>query len=231
MNYGEALSSDSKPARSGFFLSAHTLRAHGELMNHLKVNQAAGVEIVRAAPIANILNPRGRFVVSHYRNGKRINEYVFENAIVNEGKNKLLNVMFSEGTQIATWYIGLIDNANFSALAADDIYDDIDQAGNGWDEFQNYTDANNADSAVTRPAWPEDAASGQAMTNSTTAIFDITGTATVKGVFVVGGTNAQTKGDHTAGTANVLWATALFNSGDTPVLSGDQLKVTYSITT
>jgi hypothetical protein len=50
----------------------------------------------------------------------------------------------------------------------------------------------------------------------------------VKGVFCCGGANAQTKGDHT-GAGNYLWATALFNSDDVPVTSGDQLKVTYSV--
>jgi len=171
---------------------------------------------------------RGCFYVEHWRKGKRIGAYRFSNGIVNEGKNKLLDVMSHNQTQIGTWYIGLIDDDSYSAIANDDTYDDIDQAGNGWDEFQDYTDANNAGNAGTRPAWPEDAASGQSITNTTTAIYDITGAGTVKGVFVVGGTNAQTKGDHTA-SGNFLWATALFAGGDVPVNTSDQLKVTYTV--
>src|SRR5690606_34206604 len=116
---------------------------------------------------------------------------------------RLFNVMFNNGTQITTWYLGLIDNANYSALANGDTYDDIDQVGNGWDEFKAYTDADNADSTTTRPVWPVGSASGQSITNSTQAIFNITSGGTVKGVFVCGGTDAQTKGDHTTGTANV----------------------------
>lgn len=200
-------------------------------MNALKVNQSAGVEVVRAPQSVEFekLPLRGRFKVDHYRNGKRIDSREFDNGITNEGKNFLLDVMFHATSAIATWYLGLIDNAGFSALSANDIYDNIDQAGNGWDEFKSYTDAGNEDSTTTRPEWTEGAASGQSITNSSVVVFDITGSGTVKGVFLVGGTNAQTKGDHTSGSAHKLWATALFSGGDVAVLNGDQLKVTYSV--
>jgi hypothetical protein len=205
-------------------------------MNPLNVTQAAGVELVRnARPIAeneigNALTAlRGKFQVEHVRDGKVIGIYEFKNGITNEGKNFLLDVMFHGTTAMATWYLGLIDNAGFSALAAGDIYDNIDQAGNGWDEFKTYTDDGNGDSTTTRPTWTEGAASGQSITNASPVIFDITGTATVKGVFAVAGTNAQTKGDHTAGSSHKLWATALFTGGDVAVQNGDQLKVTYTV--
>jgi len=59
-------------------------------------------------------------------------------------------------------------------------------------------------------------------------VFDITGSGTVKGLFLVGGVaNAQSKGDHTSG--GTLWATALFGTGDVPVNAEDQLKVTYTV--
>jgi len=206
-------------------------------VNQLTVNQRATATVGRsepaaAEPLGNVLKlASGRFKVEHWRNGKRINEMHFDNDIVNEGKNKLLNTMFDGSTQISTWYLGLIDNSGYTALAAADNYDNINQAGNGWDEFDDYTDNANTSSAVTRPEWTNGAASGQSMTNASVVIFDITATGTVKGVFVVGGTNAQTKNDHTAGTANILWATALFSGGDVPVVNGDQLKVTYTVST
>jgi hypothetical protein len=198
-------------------------------LSNLSIGQRAGCELVPAAhPVASDLQVRGRYVVEHWRNGKRINEYHFNNGITNEGKNKLLDVMFHEATQIGTWYLGLIDNAGYSALADTDTYDDIDQAGNGWDEFKNYTDAGNGDSSTTRPRWQEDAASGQSITNSNVAVFDITGSGTVKGLFLVGGiANANLKGNHDAG--GTMWATALFGSGDVAVQAGDQLKVSYTV--
>ncbi len=203
-------------------------------MSDLRITQHSGCELVRAAAAApaqpiNEFDPRGKFSIDLYRDGKRINSFAFPNGIVNEGKNYLLDAGFHNSTAWATWYCGLIDLTGYSALASDDTYDDINQAGNGWDEFTTYTDANNSDSAVTRPEWQNDAASGQSITNSTTSIFDITANGTVKGVFIVGGTGgAVNKSDHAA-TNNILWATALFGSGDVAVLNGDQLKVTYTI--
>lgn len=202
--------------------------------SNLSLQHQAHVGVVRAADRGNgaitPLDMRGNFVVEHWRNGELLNTYQFPNGIVNEGKNKLLNVMFNAQTQITAWFLSLIDNAGFTALAAGDNYDNINQASNGWDEFQSYNDANNGNSTTTRPAWPEDAAASQAITNTSVAIFNVTASGTVKGVFLVGGTNSQTKGDHTA-SGNFLWATALFSTGDVAVNNLDQLKVTYSVTT
>lgn len=175
----------------------------------------------------------GVFHVEHWRDDELINKRLIEdptlNGITNEGLDNNLNVYFDSGTQRTAWYMGLINLTGYTALDATDTYDDIDQAGNEWDTFSAYTDANNADSTTTRPEWPPDAASGQSITNtSTKAIFDITGSGTVKGIFMCGDDGeAQTKGDHTVG--NTLWSTALFSGGDVAVSNGDQLKVTYTV--
>jgi hypothetical protein len=59
-------------------------------------------------------------------------------------------------------------------------------------------------------------------------VFNITASGTIKGIFTCGGVSgANTKGDHSTG--GVLWATALWNSGDAPVQNGDQLKGTYTV--
>ncbi len=173
----------------------------------------------------------GAFVVEHFRAGEKIGEYEMANGITNEGLNDVLDVMFDGGDQKTTWYALLIDAVNgWSALAATDNYDNINQAGNGWDEFTNYTDANNGDNAATRPEWPADAPSAQSITNSTQAIYDITAGGTIKGIGVVAGENSQTKGNHAVGTTppNKLWSTAAFASNVT-VQNGDQLKVTYTV--
>ena len=197
-------------------------------VTQMNVAQNAGCSMVRARKSEDQLQPRGRFVVEHFRKGVKIGQYEFPNGIANEGKNKLLDVMFHAATAITTWWLGLIDNAGYSALAATDTYANIDQAGNGWDEFTDYTDPANAGSASTRPEWTEGAASGQAITNGSPVVFDVTGSGTVKGLFLVGGiAGAQNKGDHTAGGS--LWATALFGTGDVPVNAEDQLKVTYTV--
>jgi len=196
----------------------------------LKFRQEADATLVprNSQPGGNDLQLKGKYVVQHWRNGRRINEFHFHNDITNEGKNKLFDVHFDAATAITIWYLSLIDNAGYTALAATDTYDDINQAANGWDEFTAYTDPGNGDSATTRPSWPADAASGQSITNSAVVVFDITGTATVKGLFLVGGiANANLKDNHEPG--GNLWATALFGSGDVAVQNGDQLKVTYTV--
>jgi hypothetical protein len=194
-------------------------------MHNINFSQNAGV-VKGRTPVKTQMGLRGQFKVEHIRGGQVITSYQFPNGIVNEGKNRLFDVMFEGSTQITSWYMGLIDNANYSAIADDDTYDDIDQAGNGWDEFQSYTDPGNGDSTTTRPLWPSDAASGQSISNTTQVVYDITATGTVKGLFLAGGTGSQTKGDHAA--TGVLWCTALFDQGDTSVVNGDQLKVTYT---
>jgi hypothetical protein len=197
---------------------------------HPTLLQEAGVEIVRPTePQAESdFTPRGRFTVEHWRGGRLIDAREFPNGITSEGKNKLLDVQFHAASQITSWFLGLIDDAGYTALADTDTYDAIDQVGNGWDEFQGYTDAAGGDSPTTRPAWPVDAASSQSITNSSVAVFDITVAGTVKGLFLVGGVaGANLKGNHEPG--GTLWATALFASGDVVVQNGDQLKITYTV--
>lgn len=201
--------------------------------DHINFKQNASVVVGRTPrrkpDAAHLFSPRGFFAVEHWRNGLLYGMYRFKNGITNEGKNSIFNVYFDAGTQITVWYMLLIDSTNFSALAATDTYDDIDQAGNGWDEYQDYTDAGNGDSTTTRPVWNPDAASGQSITNGTQTVFDITGTSdTIKGLGIVGGgANSSLKGDHASD--GTLWATALFDQGDTAVVNGDQLKITYTV--
>jgi hypothetical protein len=173
----------------------------------------------------------GRFVVEHWRDGKHIATHELQNGVTIEGKNFNLDVYFHGTTAAPTWWLGLIDNDSYVALAEGDTYDDIDQAGNGWDEYQDYTDANNTDSTTTRPEFIENAASAKSITNGTQAIYDIVAPGgTVKGIFAVGlGANADLKGDHA--NDGKLWATALFTGGDVVVATSDQLKVTYTVST
>lgn len=174
-------------------------------------------------------NPQGVFHVRHIRDGKVIAEFDQPNVITTQGKNHLLNVVFNAATPITAWFIGLIDSTGYTAVAATDTYDGINDT-NGWDEDQDYTDDANTDSDTTRPAWIEDAASAGAITGSSPSVFNIDTNGTIKGLFLAGGPNAQTKGDSTAST-NVLWCATLFTAGDRAVLNGDTLEVTYTIST
>jgi hypothetical protein len=209
------------------------------MKSELNMGQAAGVELVRPAkPVADMLNAKGRFHVEHWRGGQKIAEYEMPNYITNEGRTRLLNVMFNSGTPITAWWMGLVDSTSFTAYSQGDSYAQIGGT-NGWAENTSYTDDANSNSATTRPAWGAGSATVTGTsptavvttTNASPAVFDITsgGNGTVKGLFIVGGAaGAQTKGDHAASA--ILWAAAAFTAGDVAVLSGDQLKVSYSVT-
>ena len=71
--------------------------------------------MVRARKAEDQIGLRGRFVVEHFRKGVKIGQYQFPNGICNEGKNKLLDIMFHGVTAITTWWLGLIDNSGYTA--------------------------------------------------------------------------------------------------------------------
>ncbi len=73
--------------------------------------------------MGNTLNFKGRYHVEIFRKGELIESADFSNGITDEGKDNIIDVMFHGATQTDTWYIGLIDNSGFSALADGDTHD------------------------------------------------------------------------------------------------------------
>ncbi len=154
---------------------------------------------------------RGYFTIEHRnKEGKLMGVYQFPNGIVDEGLNHILDTEFVSGSQVTTWYIGLVDNSGFSAFADADTM----ASHAGWSESTVYSQA-------TRPQWTVGSASSRQVTNASTVDFSINGSATLKGIFV---TSNNTKG----GSSGVLWATAAFSS-TVSVVNGDTLKVTYTV--
>lgn len=153
---------------------------------------------------------KGRFAIEHVRNGKVIATYDIPNGITDVGLNNLLDVAFHSATQITAWYIGIIDNASFSALAAGDTM----ASHAGWIESTAYSEP-------VRQTWGAGSPSARSITNASPAVFSINGTATLKGIFV---TSVSTK----SGTTGTLWSTAAFAS-NIAVASGDSLRVTYTV--
>jgi hypothetical protein len=160
--------------------------------------------------VVDPFHPRGTFHVQHVRDGKVLAEFDVPNGIVDVGLNHILETEFHSGTQVTTWYIGLVDNAGFSAFANADTM----SSHAGWAESSAYTEAN-------RPTWTAGAAASRQITNATTVDFSINATVTAKGLFI---TSNNTKG----GSTGTLWSTAAF--GSTVALNnGDTLKVTYTL--
>ena len=181
------------------------------MISKATIDGKASATVTRKRGLVNELAPKGKFHVEHWRAGKLIGIYEMPNGVTNEGKNHMLGVTFNAATPVTTWYIGLVDNAGFSAFAAADVM----SSHAGWTEYQLYSEAN-------RVTWVENAPASQSITNTTLAEFTITGTTDeVKGVFVV---SNNTKG----GTTGTLWATAAFATV-IPVDASDVLKVTYTV--
>jgi len=195
---------------SGF---SEVMSLNGEVSFQL-IRAGAAVEAAKAeaAPLLRaLMNVRGRFMVEHDRDGQVIGQYAMPNGIVDVGLNSLLDVYFHNQAQITTWYIGLIDNAGFTALSNSDTMG----SHTGWAESTAYDEA-------TREEWLEGAAASRSITNSTPAEFTISATTTLKGIFV---TSNNTKG----GTTGTLWATAAFSS-TVGVQDNDILRITYTVT-
>lgn len=156
------------------------------------------------------LKLRGRYQVQHIRGEEVIGVLDFKNDIVTVGKNGLLDIMFRNQTQIASWYFGLVNNSGWTAFDNADTM----SSHSGWTEFTSYDES-------TRVQWSPAAAASASISNTTVATFSINASGNLKGIFVA---SNSTK----SGTTGTLWSTAAFGSV-VPVSNGDQLKVTYTV--
>lgn len=150
------------------------------------------------------------FVEHTDKDGRLKGLFDIDNGIVDVGINHLLDVGFDGGTQITTWYTGLVDNSGFTAFSNSDTM----ASHTGWSESTAYSEAN-------RPEWTAGTPSSRSITNASTVDFSINATVTIKGIFI---TSDNTK----SGTTGTLWSTAAFAS-NVSAQNGDTLKVTYTL--
>lgn len=139
-------------------------------------------------------------------------EWAFHNAATTAGLNYLLDAAFRAQTAVTTWYVGLIDNTGFTALAAADTM----ASHGGWSEFTSY-------SQTARPSWTiSNAAASGSLSSSSATSFTISADGTIRGMFL---TSSSTK----SGATGTLWATATEASGRA-VANGQTLEVFYTNT-
>lgn len=152
----------------------------------------------------------GVFQIDHVRNGEVIDSWEEPNLVVNEGLNKLLDVMFGGATQITTWYVGLFEG-NYTPVATVTAAT-ITAAST---ECTAYTES-------TRQEYVEDAAASQSITNSASrATFTFNATKTIYGAFLA---SASAK----SATTGTLFSAARFNTSKS-VVADDQLLLTYTL--
>ena len=136
------------------------------------------------------------------------------NLVVNQGLQDMNTTYFNSGSQVTTWYVGLITGPGASTtIAAGDTL----ATHAGWTEYTDYS--GNRKAAVFATATTADPS---VITNSASpAQFAITGAGgTVAGAFLA---------SVATGTSGILFSAADFQSpGDRVVVSGDTLNVQYT---
>lgn len=151
----------------------------------------------------------GKFTYTVTRGGVIIAKGKSHNASTTVGNNYALNTSFDAGTRLDNWYLGLIDNASFTALAAADTM----ASHAGWIELTAYDEA-------TRVEWAPSAASGSVIV-STAKTFTMNASKTIKGMFL---NSVSTK----SGTTGTLWATGLLDATQA-VVATDTFALTYEL--
>ena len=153
----------------------------------------------------------GVYHLEHRRNGEIIFKESIENLVVDEGLTHMLDVLFKAGTQISAWYLGIFE-ANYTP-ASDDTAANIAARCT---ESTAYVEA-------ARQTFTSGAISSNSVDNTAArATFTINATKTMYGVFLVS-TSAK------SGTLGTLLSVASFTTAR-PVISGDELLVTYTMT-
>lgn len=142
------------------------------------------------------------------------------NLVVDEGLDDILDKYFKGSSYTAAWYVGLIDDATFTAIAAGDtasgIKDTAPVGTNDWLELEDYTES-------VRQTLTLGTVASQSVDNAASkAAFSINASVTVKGAFVV---TSNVKN----GTAGVLYGAAAF-AASRVAESGDTLNVTVTLT-
>lgn len=134
----------------------------------------------------------------------------FQNLIVNQGLDELLNATLAAQTQHTAWYVGLLASSPSPAAA-------WTKTEVGAADFVAYDEAN-------LQTWtPNGASSGQAVTNSSSpATFTIsTNGSTIGGAYLA---SANTKA--VEGGAALIYAAGAFTGGNKSADDGDTLEVT-----
>lgn len=150
------------------------------------------------------------FIQTLLPNGRAVRRQKLKNGVTTAGINKMLDVMFGAVTPLTSWFLLIINNSGFSALAAADTL----ASHAGWTEWTSY--------AGNRPTWTPGTAAAGSITNPSLASATMNAAGTIRGL---GLCSVNT------GSSGTLYSTAALSSGrsvaDTEVL---QLGYTSSIT-
>jgi hypothetical protein len=155
--------------------------------------------------------PESLYEVECVREGRRVWTETFHNVVTTVGRNKLLVACFKTGGMAANaWFVGLVNNASFTAFALADT-----MASHAWLESTAYSNA-------ARPPYVPGVIAAAAVSNAIVrAVFTINAVATLRGAFLA---DTATKG----GTLGILYGGGSFVAPRSVVV-GDILNVTITL--
>jgi hypothetical protein len=167
-----------------------------------------------SSSVLEAFNLGGNYVVScRDAEGNLKWQEEIKNVVTTAGRNDLLDKYLAGSTYTAAWYIGLISSVSYTGVP---VLADTSASHGTWTEDATYSNG-------TRPAATFASASGGNKATSSASVFNINGTATIKGCFLI---SNSTK----SGTTGILYSAGLF-SGDKPVSNTDTLSVSYTAQT
>lgn len=180
---------------------------------------ACGTSVDKGAPVAETIGIKGRYdVVCIGEDGQVKWTDAIENLVVTVGKNDLLDKYFFGSAYTAAWYMGLVDNASFTAYAATDTL----ASHTGWLENLGYTISGSSTNRAT-VGWSTAASAGSK--TASVAAFTINATSTILGALMC---TTQARNTTSNGGAGILYSAGTFTGGARAVISGDTLNVTYT---
>ena len=181
---------------------------------NVNIQAQAGAVLLKKSDLADLLNPKGRYVARCYdKDGNLKWEDTIENLVPDAGKRLLLDTILGNSAAGAV-VMGL--KGTGTAAAADT------QASHaGWSEVGG---ANAPAYSGNRPTPAFSAASGTSKATSSAVSFTFTSGGTVAGCFInIGGSATK---DNTTGT---LFSAGDFSGGSKTVANTDVLNVTYTL--
>lgn len=161
------------------------------------------------------VKPENFYLVRAWRDGRLLWEEYVPNLVTTEGKNDTLTQYFKGSAYTAAFFVGLVDNASFTAFAAGDTAAQINGT-NQWLESSAYSQS------VRQTLTLGTASAGSIDNSGAVATFSINGTVTLHGAFVA---TSSTKG----GTSGKLYGEAAF-SANRSLASGDTITVQVTLT-
>jgi len=167
---------------------------------------------MKCQQFAKVIKQNTFYVERISAEGELIDSFPIENSVTNAAFNSLLDTYFGSDAKKPGFFIGLVDDAGFTAV---DVADTMSSHA-GWVEYTNYTETE-------RQPWAPSGAANQTMFNSTIIEFTI-GTVTTDKIAGLLVSSSNVKG----GTVDLLWSTALFPS-PAPLTTGESFRVAYAL--